>query len=95
MEIEINASIAQGAMTVGTEARQGLLFLVTFYDYELKQKIAFLVQANSRDQAKRIVKRYCLENHMFAGYEHETFLHSHLLVVDNEHLLQRIDTLVL
>lgn len=71
-----------------------MLYLITFWDHELKQRIAFLVQADSRDQAKRIVKKHCIESHIFAGWEHETFLHSHLMCVDNEHLLQRIDTLV-
>lgn len=71
-----------------------MLYLITFWDHEIKQRIAFLVQADSRAQAKRIVTRYCIESHMFAGFEHETFLRSHLLVVNNEHLLQRIDTLV-
>ena len=71
-----------------------MLYLITFWDTELKQRIAFLVQADSRAQAKRIVTKYCMENHMFTGWEHDNFLRSHLMVVDNEHLLQRIDTLV-
>jgi hypothetical protein len=69
-----------------------MIYLITFWDDEIKQRIAFLVQANSRVQAKRIVRKYCAEN--FIGVEPDSFMRSHLIVIDNEHLLQRIDTLV-
>ncbi len=71
-----------------------MLYLITFWDNEIKQRIAFLVQADSRGQAKKIVTRYCVENALFGGLMVAPFLRSHLMVVDNEHLLQRIDTLV-
>ena len=70
-----------------------MIYLITFWDEELKQRIAFLVQANSRTQAKRIVRDYCMENH-FTGWMPDQHYRSHLMCVDNEHLLQRIDTLV-
>jgi hypothetical protein len=71
-----------------------MLYLVTFWDDEIKQRIAFLVQADSRAQARRIVTRYCIDNYLFGGLKDRPFMRSHLLVVDNEHLLQRIDDLV-
>ena len=71
-----------------------MLYLITFWDDELKQRIAFLVAANSRAQAKHIVMNHCLGSHLFSGCEQESDLRSHLMVVDNHNLLQRIDTLV-
>jgi len=71
-----------------------MLYLITFWEDEIKQRIAFLVQADSREQAKRIVTRYCVDNHLFGGLGAVPSMRSHLLVVDNEHLLQRIDQLV-
>jgi len=71
-----------------------MLYLITFWDDEIKQRIAYLVQADSRAQARRSVTRYCVGNHLFGGLEQMPFMRSHLLVVDNEHLLQRIDQLV-
>ncbi len=71
-----------------------MLYLITFWDKEIKQRIAFLVSANSRAQARRIVTRYCLENHLFGDLKDAPFMRTNLMVVDNEHLLQRIDTLV-
>ncbi len=71
-----------------------MLYLITFWDKEIEQRIAYLVQADSRAQARRIVARYCVENALFNSLKDRPFMRSHLLCIDNEHLLQRIDTLV-
>ncbi len=71
-----------------------MLYLITFWDKEIQQRIAFLVQANSRAQARRIVTKYCVKNALFNSLKDMPFLRSNLLCIDNEHLLQRIDTLV-
>lgn len=71
-----------------------MLYLITYWDDDFNQRIAFLVRAPSRQHAKRLVARYCVDNHLFEGADSVPPMRSHLLVIDNEHLLQRIDHLV-
>ncbi len=43
--------------------QDGLLWLVSFYDDEVEQRMAFLVRAVSRNQAKQLVRKFANESH--------------------------------
>ena len=73
----------------GDAVSDGLLWLVSFYDSELKQRIAFVVRATSRDQAKRLVRDFANSSHW--QLDPDTRVRSNLLddspVIRIDHLI--------